>query len=110
VEISREKARSQVLDQFKYVKSCVLARELCLLVRTHRAVLEKQDVHDCCSFISTLCKEHSCIEASELCAKAAEAVLKSEEEYLKLCEQACKKCNESRLPRRQPSERAVYVA
>jgi hypothetical protein len=100
----------QVLDQFKYIKTCVLARELCLLVRTHRAVLEKQDVHNCCSFISTLCKEAGCTEPSELCAKAAEAVLESEEKYLELCEQSCKKCSESRLPRRQPSERATYVA
>jgi hypothetical protein len=110
VEISREKVRSQVLDQFKYVKTCVLARELCLLVRTHRAILEKQDVHDCCGFISKLCKEAGCTEASELCAKAAEAVLESEEKYLELCEQSCKKCSESRVPRRQPSEKAVYVA
>ena len=110
VEISREKARKQALDQFKYVKTCILARELCLLIRTHRAVLEKEDVNDCCSFISKLCKEHGCTEASELCAKAAEAVLRSEEEYLKLCEEACKKCNELRLPKRQPSEKAVYVA
>jgi len=79
VEISREKARSQVLEQFKYIKTCILARELCLLVRTHRAVLEKQDVHNCCSFISTLCKEAGCTEPSELCAKATEAVLESEE-------------------------------
>lgn len=110
MEVSRERARRQVLDQFKHVKNCVLARELCLLVRTHRAVLEKQDVHDYCSFISTLCKEYGCTEASELCAKAAEAVLESEEKYLALCEQSCKKCSESRIPRRQPSERATYVA
>jgi len=110
VEISREKARMQVLDQFKYVKNCVLARELCLIIRTHRAVLEKQDVHNCCSFISKLCKEADCTESSGLCAKAAEAVLESEEKYLELCEQSCKKCSESRLPRRQPPERTVYVA
>jgi hypothetical protein len=36
--------------------------------------------------------------------------MESEEKYLELCEQSCKKCSESRLPRRQPSERAVYVA
>ena len=86
MEISREKARRQVLDQFKYVKSCVLARELCLLVRTHRGVLQKKDVHDCCSFISTLCKEAGCTEAGELCANAAEAVLESEQKYLEFCE------------------------
>ena len=110
LKISREKARRQVLDRLKHVKTCVLARELCLLVRTHRAVLEKQDIHDCCGFISKLCKEAGCEEASDLCAKAAETVLESEEKYLKLCEQSCKKCSESRLPRRRPPERAVYVA
>jgi len=110
LKISLEKARRQVLDQFKYVKTCVLARELCLMIRSHRAVLEKQDVHNCCSFISKLCKEAGCTEAGELCAKAAEAVLGSEEEYLELCEQSCKKCSESRLPKRLPSDRAVYVA
>ena len=110
MEISREKARSQVLEQFKYIKTCILARELCLLVRTHRAVLEKEDVQTCCSFISEMCKEAGCEESSDLCAKAAEAVIESEEEYLKLCEQSCKKCSESRLPKRQMSEKATYVA
>jgi hypothetical protein len=57
----------------------VLARELCLLIRTNRAVLEKQDVHEWCSFIAKLCKEAGCTEPSELCAKAAEIVLQSEE-------------------------------
>ena len=109
LKISREQARKHVLDQFKYVKTCILARELCLLIRTHRAVLEKEDVHACCSFISKLCLETVCEEASE-CAKAAEAVLGSEEEYLELCEQSCKKCSESRLPKRLPSDRAAYVA
>jgi hypothetical protein len=42
LRISREKARRQVLDQLKYVETCVLARELCRLIRTHRGVLEKQ--------------------------------------------------------------------
>ena len=110
MEIIREKVRRQVLDQFKYVRTCVLARELCLLVRTNRAVLEKQDAHNCCSFISKLCKEAGCTEAGELCAKAAEAVLKSEEEYLELSEQSFKKCSKSRLPKRQASDRAAYVA
>ena len=110
MEISREKARRQVLDQFKYVKSCVLARELCLLVRTHRAVLEKEDVQTCCGFVSELCKEAGCEEASDLCVKAAEAAIESEEKYLKLCEQSCKKCSESRMPKSQVSEKATYVA
>jgi len=88
----------------------VLARELCLLIRTNRAVLEKQDVHEWCSFIAKLCREVGCTEPSELCAKAAEIVLQNEEKYLELCEQSCRKCGEQRQPRRQPTERALYVA
>jgi hypothetical protein len=110
LEISREKARKQVLDQINYVRTCVLARELCLLIRTNRAVLEKQDVHEWCSFIAKLCREAGCTEPSELCAKAAEIVLQNEEKYLELCEQSCRKCGEQRQPRRQPTERALYVA
>ena len=110
LELSRERARKQALDQFKNTRTCALALELCLLIRTHRAVLEKQDVHDCCSFISKLCREAGCAEANEFCAKAAEAVLGSEETYLELCEQSLKKCSESRRPRRQPPERTPYVA
>lgn len=109
-ELSRERARKQALDQFKNTRTCALALELCLLIRTHRAVLEKEDVHECCSFISNLCQENGCAEASELCAKAAEAVLGSEETYLELCEQSLKKCSESRLPKRRPPERSTYVA
>ena len=110
LEISRRRARKHALDRFKHVRTCVLARELCLLVRTNRAILNKEDVRDCCSFISKLCKEAGCDEASNLCAKAAEAVTGSEETYLKLCEQSCKKCSESRRPRRPRPERAMYVA
>jgi hypothetical protein len=110
LEISREKARSRILEQFKYIKTCILARELCLLVRTHRAVLEKEDVQTCCGFVSELCKEAGCKEASDLCVKATAVLIESEEKYLKLCEQSCKKCSESRLPKRQSSEKATYVA
>ena len=110
LRISCEKARREVLNQLNYVKTCVLARELCLIIRTHRAVLEKQDVHDCCGFISNLCKETGCKEASDLCAKAAEAILESEEKYLALCEQSCKKCSQSKLLRKPSPKRAVYVA
>jgi hypothetical protein len=110
LELSRERARKQALDQFKNTRTCALALELCLLIRTHRAVLEKEDVHECCSFISNLCKEAGCMEASELCAKAAETVLGSEKSYLELCEHSLKKCSESRQPRRQSPERATYVA
>ena len=110
LELSRKRARKQAISQFKKTKTCILALELCLLVRTHRAVLEKQDVHDCCSFISKLCEEAGCQGASELCAKAAEAVLRSEKTYLELCKQSLEKCSEPRRPRRRPLERATYVA
>jgi len=81
LEISCERARKQVLDQINYTKTCILARELCLILRTNRAVLEKQDVHEWCSFIARLCKEAGCIGPSELCAKAVEIVVQSEEKY-----------------------------
>jgi len=110
LELSRERARKQVLDLFKHTKTCGLALELCLLVRTHRATLEKQDVHDCCNFVSKLCEESGCQEASKLCAKAAEAVVGNEKTYLELCEQSLKKCSESRQPRKRAPERATYVS
>jgi len=113
LELSRERMRKQVLDRFKFIKTCVLARELCLLVRTNRVTFNKEDVHECCGFISKLCEEAGCEDASDLCAKAAEAIMKSEETYLDLCGQSCKKCGEARRPSRpmgpQP-ERTVYVA
>jgi hypothetical protein len=108
--ISRDRARKQVLDLVKNTRTCGLALELCLLVRTNRAILEKQDVHDCCNFISKLCEEAGCQEASELCAKASEAVLVSEKVYLELCEHSLKRCSESRQPKRQQHEKATYVA
>jgi len=110
LKISHERARRQLLDQLKYVKTCVLARELCLLIRTHRGVLEKEDVRTYCGFISKLCREAGCEEASDLCAKAAEVVMGSEEKYLELCEKSCEKCSESRQPRRPAPERTGYVA
>jgi hypothetical protein len=110
LELSRKRARKQTLDIFKHTRTCKLALELCLLVRTHRAVLEKQDVHDCCGFVSKLCGEAGCREASELCAKAAEAVLSSEKTHLELCEQSLKQCSVSRQPRIQSPEKATYVA
>jgi hypothetical protein len=108
VEISRKNLRNEVLDRIKYVKTCVMARELCLLVRTNRAVLEPKDVQDVCHYISKLCKEEGCNEPSELCMKAASAVGSDEEEkYLDLCAQSCVKCGEARRP--QPKKDA-YVA
>jgi hypothetical protein len=108
VEISRKKLRDEVLSRIKYVKTCVMARELCLLVRTNRAVLEPKDVQEVCGYISNLCREEGCLEPSELCQKAAEAVgSQDEERYLDLCAQSCVKCGEAKRP--MPKKNA-YVA
>lgn len=108
MELSREKLRDKVLERLKHMKTCVLARELCLLVRTNRAVLEPKDVHDTCLHISSLCKESGCQEPSDLCRKAAEAVLTDEKKYLELCAESCQKCGEARRP--QPKKSSPYVA
>jgi hypothetical protein len=108
LEISRKKLREEILERVKYVQNCVLAREICLLVRTNRAVLEPKDVHDICLSISKLCKEQACEEASEMCNKAAEAAGSGEEEkYLELCAQSCMKCGEAKRPTPKTS---TYVA
>jgi hypothetical protein len=108
VEISRKNLRNEVLDRIKYVKTCVMARELCLLVRTNRAVLEPKDVQEVCNYISNLCKEEGCSEPSELCIKAANAVgFADEEKYLELCAQSCVKCGEARRP---VPKKDAYVA
>jgi hypothetical protein len=108
VEISRRKLREEVLERIKYVKTCVMARELCLLVRTNRAVLEPKDVKEVCSYVSNLCGEEGCAEPSEICQKAAEAVgSKDEEKYLELCAQSCLKCGEAKRP---TPKRETYVA
>ncbi|MCS7095613.1 MAG: hypothetical protein QW056_04445 [Candidatus Bathyarchaeia archaeon] len=108
MEISRRKMREEVLNRIKYIKNCVLAREICLLVRTNRAVLEPKDVEEICLFISKLCKEEGCEEPSELCRKAAEAAGAGDEErHLELCAQSAMKCGESRRP---TPKKATYVA
>jgi hypothetical protein len=108
VEISRKKMRQEVLEKIKYLKTCAMARELCLLIRTNRAVLEPKDAQDVCRYISTLCKEEGCNEASELCRKAAESVgAKNEEKYLELCTKSCLKCGEAKRP---SPKREPYVA
>ena len=108
MEISRGKLRDEVLKRIQYVKTCVMARELCLLVRTNRAVLEPKDVQDVCLYISNLCREEGCLEPSELCQRAAEAVGSGDEEkYLELCAQSCAKCGEAKRP--MPKKDA-YVA
>lgn len=108
MEISRRNLRSEVLERIKYVKTCVMARELCLLVRTNRAVLEPEDVLNLCQFISNLCKEEGCNEPSELCMKAAKSIGSADEEkYLDLCAQSCLKCGEARRP---VPKKDAYVA
>ncbi|MCW4028893.1 MAG: hypothetical protein NWE92_04515 [Candidatus Bathyarchaeota archaeon] len=110
MEISRKNLRTEVLERIKYVKTCVMARELCLLVRTNRAVLEPQDVEEICQYISKLCREEGCQEPSDLCSKAAEAIGSGDEaKYLELCAQSCVKCGEARRPR-QPKNDDAYVA
>jgi hypothetical protein len=100
--------RQEVLERVKYMKTCVMARELCLLVRTNRAVLEPKDVQEVCRYVSGLCKDGGCAEPSEICQRAAEAVgSKDEEHYLELCAQSCVKCGEAKRP--QP-KREPYVA
>jgi len=108
MEISRKKLREEVLKRIKYVKTCVVARELCLLVRSNRAVLEPKDVKEVCFYISTLCKEEGCLESSVLCQKAAQAVSsKDEKKYLELCANSCVKCGEQKRPR---PKKESYVA
>ncbi len=108
MEISRKKLREEVLGRVKYVKTCVMARELCLLVRTNRAVLEPKDVQDICKYIAGLCKEEGCSEPSGLCQKAAAAIgSKDEEKYLELCAKSCVKCGEAKRP---TQKKDAYVA
>jgi hypothetical protein len=108
LEISRKKLREEVLERVKYVKTCVMARELCLLVRTNRAVLEPKDVQEICQYISNLCREEGCTEPSDLCQKAAEAVGSGDEQkYLEMCAQSCMKCGEAKRP---TPKRETYVA
>lgn len=108
MEISRRKLREEVLERIKYVQTCVLAREICLLIRTNRAVLDPKDVNELCTYISNLCRDCGCQEASDLCRKASEAVGSGDEaKYLDLCAQSCMKCGEARRP---TPKRAPYVA
>jgi hypothetical protein len=108
LELSRQMLREKTLSRFNYVRTCVLARELCLLVRTNRVSLGTEDVKQCCSLISELCKEAGCGEQSDLCRQASEAVVTDEGKYLELCQQSCMKCGEARQP--TPKEKTSYVA
>ena len=106
MELSRQKLREQTLSRFKYVRTCVLARELCLLVRSNRVAFDKEDVKESCLYISGLCKESGCEEQSELCKRAVEA-LDDEAKYLEFCQQSCVKCGESKMP---VGKKNTYVA
>ncbi len=108
MELSRQRLREKTLSRFNYVRTCVLARELCLLVRTNRVAFNPEDVEHCCGLISSLCNEAGCIEQSDLCRKASEALEKDEEEYLEICQQSCLKCGEARRP--VPKNKTSYVA
>ena len=101
--------RKRALGNFQHVRTCVLARELCLLVRSSRAFLNAEDVRRFCSFIAGLCREAGCREASDLCAEAAEAVVKDEKRHLELCEQSCMLCHEGGFPAEPRAERAPYI-
>ncbi|MCW3996946.1 MAG: hypothetical protein NWF10_00010 [Candidatus Bathyarchaeota archaeon] len=108
MEISRKKLRKEVLKRIKYVRTCVMARELCLIVRSNRAVLEPKDVQEVCLYISKLCKEEGCNEPGDLCMKASNAInSKDEGKYLELCAQSCMKCGEAK--RKAPKKNA-YVS
>ena len=109
MELTCQEMRQHALDEFKYVRTCVLAKELCLLVRSNRAVLNAEDVRRFCNFIASLGREAGCKEASALCAEAAEAVMKDEKRHLKICEQSCTVCHEGRFPAETRAERATYV-
>jgi hypothetical protein len=109
LELTRQEMRQRALDNFKYVRTCVLARELCLLVRSSRAFLNAEDVRRFCSFIASLCREAGCRDASDLCAEAAEAAVKDEKRHLKLCSQSSTLCHEGRFPAETRAERAPYI-
>ncbi len=110
MELSRKQLREQALNRFKHIRTCILARELCLLVRTNRVAFNLKDASECCQIVSSLCKEAGCEEQSQLCQGASEVVLESEEKYLDLCQQSCMRCGESRrpVPKRKPPNQ--YVA
>lgn len=109
LELSKKRMREEVLERIRYMKTCVLAREVCLLIRTNRAVLEPKDVQEICTYVSKLCKEEGCDEPSELCRKAAEHLGSGEEaKYLELCAQSCMKCGEARQP--TSKNKATYVS
>jgi hypothetical protein len=108
LELSRKQLREKALSRIMHVRTCVLARELCLIVRTNRAVFTRDDVEKHCSYISQLCIEAGCVEQGKLCKQASRAVKESEERYLELCQQSCLRCGEAKRPRAKKN--TSYVA
>ncbi|MCK4498303.1 hypothetical protein KAU25_03805 [Candidatus Bathyarchaeota archaeon] len=108
MELSIQRLREKSLGRFKYVRTCVLARELCLLIRTNRVAFTPDDVKNCCGVVSKLCEESGCIEQCKLCQQAANIVKEDEGKYLELCQQSCMKCGEARQP--SPKNSTSYVA
>jgi hypothetical protein len=97
METSRKKIRQEVLNQMKFLRTCVSAQRLCLLVRANRAYLEPNEVQEFCQYISKLCQEKGCNGHSEVCLKAANTVgLNDEQKYLDLCAVSCGNCEEYR--------------
>jgi hypothetical protein len=109
MELTRQEMRQHALDEIKYVRTCVLANELCRLVRSKRAFLNAEDVRRFCNSIASLCREAGCKEASDLCAEAAEAVVKDEKRHLELCQQSCTLCHEGKFPAEPRTEGAPYI-
>ena len=108
MELSRKQLREKALSRIKYIRTCVLARELCLIVRTNRVAFTFDDLKKYCGYISQLCKEADCIEQSKLCKQASEIVRENEERYLELCRQSCLKCGEAKRPKTKKN--TSYVA
>lgn len=107
MKLELQKARENTLKKLNIIRSCGLARNLCMVIRVHRAVLTVEDINKWCSFVSGLCKTvPNCTEQAELCRRAAEAVLKDEQKYLDICMESCKKCGQFR----PNNARSIYVA
>lgn len=104
----RKASRQRALADFNY-NICLFARHLCYLVRANRAVLDAEDIRDCCGFIGGLCSGAGCGAAGDLCAEAAEAVAESERRHLELCEQSCSLCCEGKAPAEPRLIRISYV-
>ncbi|MGB9672245.1 MAG: hypothetical protein ACPLZY_03770 [Candidatus Norongarragalinales archaeon] len=68
------------------LKTGVLARELCLLIRHNRAVLEPKNLQKICLHISGLCEEVECNVPSYLAAGQPKPSVPTDEgKYLELC-------------------------